>query len=110
MSRRNRNQSCYIPGDFWRIDDLSGFRIRASNSVKMWNGLIVARGTEDVRNQQDFVRAVHDNQRVPDPRPEYTGEGLRMDLLNVKIDDELVRIDSTGDQFLDINEVTANSL
>lgn len=60
----------YIPGDFLRICDLSGTVVRASNTVKLWNGLIVRRDWYEARNPQDFVRGVSDHQIVPDPRPE----------------------------------------
>jgi len=74
----------YKPGDFYRICDLSGLKVRASETVKQWNGLIVHRDWAETRNPQDFVRGVADLQRVPDPRPE------------------------AADRFLDTDEVTAD--
>ena len=75
----------YKPGDFYRICDLSGRKVRASETVKQWNGLIVHRDWAEPRNPQDFVRGVADRQAVPDPRPEAT------------------------DQFVGTNEVTPDS-
>lgn len=72
MRRRNSKKEYYKPGDFWRICDLSGTKVRASDTVKLWNGLIVRSDWAEPRNPQDFVRGVADNQRVPDPRPEAT--------------------------------------
>lgn len=60
----------YRRGDFWRIDDRTGFRVRASQTRKEWTGEIVAKGDYEARHPQDFVRARRDNPRVPDPRPE----------------------------------------
>ncbi len=107
---RHRNRSGYIPGDFYRICDLSGMKVRASDTVKLWNGLIVKRDWFESRNEQDFVRATHDNQRVPDPRPENTGSRLNIDITHILIDSTVVDIDQQGDRFLDSNEVTAADL
>ncbi len=60
----------YIPGDHWVICDLSGFKVRSSDTVKQWNGLRVKREFYEPRNPQDFVRGRRDVQTVPDPRPE----------------------------------------
>lgn len=58
----------YRRGDFWRIDDITGTKVRASQTVRQWDGLITT--DPDERNPQDFVRGRKDNQNVPDPRPE----------------------------------------
>jgi hypothetical protein len=58
----------YRPGDFWRIDDNTGFRVRSSRTSRQWDGLITA--DPDERNPQDFVRGRRDQESVPDPRPE----------------------------------------
>lgn len=60
----------YIPGDFWRICDQCGFRYRASQTLKRWDGLIVCRADFETRHPQDFVRGLVDRQMVPNPRPE----------------------------------------
>lgn len=60
----------YIKGDFWRICDRSGRKVRASQTVKQWDGLIVAFDEYEDRHPQDFVRGRKDNQAVPDARPE----------------------------------------
>lgn len=59
----------YKPGSFWRIDDRSGFKVRAENTRKEWTNLIVATGLWEARQPQDFVKGVTDDQSVPDPRP-----------------------------------------
>jgi hypothetical protein len=60
----------YIPGDFWRICDVCGFKYRASQTAKRWDGQIVCREDFETRHPQDFVRGRRDRQSVPDPRPE----------------------------------------
>lgn len=61
----------YRAGDFNRICDMCGFKRKASDTAKAWNGMIVCRDTcLDVRNPQDFVRGVADHQGVHDARPE----------------------------------------
>ena len=56
----------------WGICDRSGFKVRQRDMVTEWNGLRVARRFSDERHPQDFVRAVPDDQRVPNARPEPT--------------------------------------
>lgn len=58
----------YKPGDFWRQDDHTGFKVRSSRTKKEWTGLISV--DPDIRNPQDFVRGRADHQNVPEPRPE----------------------------------------
>ncbi|WP_213775116.1 hypothetical protein [Bradyrhizobium sp. dw_78] len=59
----------YVPGDFYRICDRSGFKVRASATMKEWDNLIVRNKSWEPRQPQDFVRGVPDNQNVPEPRP-----------------------------------------
>mgnify|MGYP003490115036 CR=1 FL=1 len=60
----------YIPGDFWRICEVCGFRYRASETSKRWDGLFVCREDFETRHPQDFVRGRTDRINVPNPRPE----------------------------------------
>lgn len=60
----------YIPGDFWRICDRCGFKVRASQTFKTWDNLIVCAADFEERHPQDFVRGRKDQQNVPDPRPD----------------------------------------
>ena len=60
----------YRPGDHYKIDDRSGFKVRASRTRKQWDGLIVRSDRYESRHPQDFVRARRDMQAVTDPRPE----------------------------------------
>jgi hypothetical protein len=70
------NDRWYNPGDWYQLDDLSGFKIRASRSRRIPGGqtgnLIVAPERWEPQQPQDFVRGVLDVQQVPVPRPRQT--------------------------------------
>jgi len=59
----------YRPGDHYVICDECGFQMRSSEVMKRWDGMIVCRKDWELRHPQDGVRAVHDRQRVANPRP-----------------------------------------
>lgn len=67
------NDRYYKPGDFYRIDDLAGIKIRASRSRKIpagqTGGLIVDISRWEPQQSQDLVRGIVDDQTVPEPRP-----------------------------------------
>lgn len=73
-------------GDWNALCDRCGFKYKASELRKTWDGLYVCKKDWEPRNQQDFVRAIEDNSR-----PSF------------------VRSEST-DVFLGVNDVTADSL
>lgn len=64
----------YRHGDFNRICDRTGFKVKASETRHEWNGLIVRKESWEPRHPQDFVKARGDRQRVPYPRPEPTSD------------------------------------
>ena len=66
----------YRHGDFNRICDQSGFKVKASETVEQWDGLIVRHKDHDPRHPQDFVRGKRDLQAVSKPRPEMTDSFL----------------------------------
>lgn len=59
----------YVPGSFYRVDDRTGFPVRAGRTRKEWNGLIVSERVWEARQPQDLVRGLPDYQAVPEPRP-----------------------------------------
>ncbi len=59
----------YRPGSFYRSDDRSGFTRRAEDTKKEWTGLSVGDDLWEIRQPQDFVRGVADDQTVSEPRP-----------------------------------------
>lgn len=66
----------FVMGDFYRIDDRSGFKIRARRTQMEWNGLIVYERFWEARQPQDFVTGVPDNQTVPYARPRQVNSFL----------------------------------
>jgi hypothetical protein len=60
----------YVRGDFWRICEVCGFKTRASQTTRRWDGLFVCFEDFETRHPQDFVRGRIDRQNVPNPRPE----------------------------------------
>jgi hypothetical protein len=59
----------YKPGSFYRICDRTGFAFRAERTQSEWQGLIVSRKVWEIRQPQDYVRGVPDDQTVPYARP-----------------------------------------
>jgi len=47
-----------------------GFRFRASETFKTWDGLWVCGPDFEIRHPQDFVRGRADHIAAPEPRPE----------------------------------------
>ncbi len=62
----------YAPGDFNRICDRTGYKVKASRTQKEWNNMIVRRESWEPRQPQDLIRSRPDRQHVPDPRSEST--------------------------------------
>jgi hypothetical protein len=60
----------YKPGDNNAICDRCGFKYKASELRKTWDGLMVCDKDFEVRHPQDFVRGVKDDQHVAVSRPE----------------------------------------
>lgn len=60
----------YRKGDFKVICDLSGETHWRSECRFTWDNLLVYKDYWYPREAQDFIRAVADDQRVPDPRPD----------------------------------------
>ncbi len=73
--RKNSNggyKPHYVPGDWKRICDISGFLVKASETRHQWDGLIARERDWTPRNPQDFVKGTADRQRVSHARPEPT--------------------------------------
>lgn len=59
----------YVGGEWYRICDRTGFKMRAPVTRKEWTNRIVRTQSWEPRQPQDFVRGVKDDQSVSDPRP-----------------------------------------
>lgn len=57
-------------GDWNRICDRTGFKIKASQTRKEWNNQIVRKESWEPRHPQDLIRSKPDRQQVEDPRTE----------------------------------------
>jgi hypothetical protein len=69
----------YVPGSFYRICDITGFKVRAERTRKMWSGTIRRIASWEARQPQDFVKGVKDDQAVPDPRPRQVDRFINQD-------------------------------
>jgi hypothetical protein len=63
----------YADGQWNFYCDLCGAKTKSGDGVRTWNNLYACRHHKEVRNPQDFLRGIRDNQSVPWTRP--TSEG-----------------------------------
>jgi hypothetical protein len=70
----------YDRGDWDAICDVCGRKFKASTLRKRWDNLMVCSYDFEMRQPQDFVRAIVDKQTVPWSRPEssdtFVGTGI----------------------------------
>jgi hypothetical protein len=59
----------FASGEWNYYCDLCGRKNKSSRSMFTWNGLRVCRHHREIRNPQDFLRGVKDDQSVPWTRP-----------------------------------------
>ena len=62
----------FIPGDWNVICDVSGFKMKASECVKQWDGAWVRKDLARPRHPQDSIRGHPERIRTPWSRPEQT--------------------------------------
>lgn len=86
INRKRGRANFYRHGDNNLIDDRSGFKIKASDSRREWNGFIVHKDQWEARQPQDLLRGFPDRQASDISRP------------------------GNPDQFLTIGDVTADDL
>ena len=60
----------YKHGDWNAICDVCGFKFKASQLRRRWDGFMVCKKDFEYRHPQDFVRGVQDDQSVAFTRPE----------------------------------------
>lgn len=90
------SETYFKPGDFARICDITGFKVKASQTRKRWDKMIVRKESWEPRHPQDLLRSRPDRQQVPDPRSEST------DVFIAEPDERFTttadrRVDSAGD-------------
>ena len=90
----------YVPGTFYRICDMTGFKVRSFRTKKQWNNIIVRDQSWEARQPQDFVRGVRDEQNAPEPRPRavntFLGPLMTSILTRANIGDTTIYVDNTG--------------
>ncbi len=64
----------YKKGDYNAICDRCGFKFKASQMLKTWDGLFVDRTCWEPRQPQDFLRVYPEHLSVPIARPEPDDE------------------------------------
>lgn len=75
----------YKPRDYNAICDVCGFKYKASELRRRWDGVMVCPQDWEPRHPQDFVRGVQDNRQLPFTRPE--GEDSFVDPGDVSAED-----------------------
>ncbi len=68
MARKNQND--LRSGEWNTICDVCGWKYKASDLRKRWDGFMVCEPDWEKRHDQDFLRAVEDDQSVPWTRAE----------------------------------------
>lgn len=67
-----KNQNRLIVGDHNAICDVCGWKYKASDLRKRWDGYMVCDKDWEPRHPQDFLRAVQDQAPLPWTRPQPT--------------------------------------
>lgn len=70
-------------GVYQAICDVCGFKFRADQLTKRWDGLMVCHEDFEVRHPQDFIKIRPDQTRLPWTRPEPTDVTAYTDLCTV---------------------------
>lgn len=67
---KNRGGTFYRPGSYNKICDRTGFKVKVEAAQEEWTGATVRKQSWEPRHPQDQIRAIRDDQSVPDPNPE----------------------------------------
>ena len=67
-----KNKEYYKKGDWNAVCDVCGFRFKASQLRRRWDGLMTCKDDWEIRQPQDLLRSKQDHQAVPWTRPEPT--------------------------------------
>ena len=70
----------YKPGDWNAICDVCGFKFKASQLLKRWDGLMVCMDDFETRHPQDFIRPIKERNSVPWTRPRPEGDTITDDV------------------------------
>lgn len=62
----------FTSGEYNAICDVCGFKYKASELTRRWDGLMVCKEDYEPRHPQDFIRPIPDQQKLEWTRPEAT--------------------------------------
>jgi hypothetical protein len=62
------------PGSYNAICAVCGFKFKASELIRRWDGLLVDKACWEPRHPQEFIRAKHDEKPLPFTRPDVESE------------------------------------
>ncbi len=60
----------YVLGDYNAICQMCGFKYKASELRKRWDGVMVCKKDYEPRHPQDFIRAIPEQAQLPFTSPE----------------------------------------
>ncbi len=87
----------YIPGSFYRIDDKTGFKVRAEHTRKQWDNAITREESYEERHPQDFARGTSETEmKVHKPRPR------QVDVHIGPLQTELTDASSAGSEWISV--------
>ena len=69
---RSPGDTEFVPGDWNTIDDITGFKVKASTTTKEWDGFRSQKSLP--RHEQDFIRSTNETIRAPWSRPEPSAD------------------------------------
>lgn len=68
FAKPSKQKTCFVPGDWNVLDDVTGFKVKASQTRKQWDGMRSAKALP--RHEQDFLRSRKERIRIPWNRSE----------------------------------------
>ena len=81
-------------GDYNAICDRCGFKFKASELRKTWEGFMVCQKDFETRHPQDLLRARKEDTSVPWTRPEQTDTFITVDYISTSIGNQETTIPS----------------
>lgn len=81
-------------GDWNAICDVCGFKYKASQLSKRWDGLMVCAEDFELRHPQDFIRPIKENISVPWTRPR--GEDLFINTCSIAGQNAVAGVGTAG--------------
>lgn len=75
MAKRTQNQNTYIHGEWNAICDVCGFKFKASDLKKRWDGFMTCEDDWEPRHESDFFRAPKEDTSVDWTRPDRGDAG-----------------------------------